>query len=166
MAREEWEATTYRFRAGFSRLALFLEATGLISIVAFAVWSYTATGDAGQFMFWLWFPVLLAGVIAWVTLFKLAHELRYQRGTLMWRSILRSGQVRCEEIRSVRNVMRTWPWPLVRIRTSQGPSVYVNAKSSFRAFVDALSQEDPRIQVDPKSYGSWRHRRVFDGSVD
>lgn len=166
MSGEEWGVKTYRFRARFPRLALFLQATGLISIVAFAIWSYATTGDAGQLKFWLWFPILVAGVFAWMAFFKLAYELRYQRGTLTWRSILRSGEARCEEIRSVRNVMRSWPWPLVRIRTSQGPSVYVNAKSSFRAFVDALSQDNPRIQVDLESYDSWRHRRVFDDSVD
>jgi hypothetical protein len=106
-------------------------------------------------LFWLLF-LSFGAAINWIDLFKIAFEMKVEGQVLKWRSPLGSGDVRCDQILTIRNVVGSFPWPLVRIRPSDGPSVYVYAKRSLRDFVDALLVENHRIEVDAKSYRSWR----------
>jgi hypothetical protein len=146
----------YRFSSPrFVPFTIFGHIAALFSFVALAVWALQHMGEAGDIWFWLLF-LAFAVVLTWVDLFKIAFEMRIEDQVLKWRCPLRSGDLRCDQILTIRNVLGSWPWPLVRIRPSDGPSVYVYAKRSVRDFVDGLLAENRGIEVDARSYRSWK----------
>lgn len=49
----------------------------------------------------------------------------------------------------------------MRIGGAGGPSVFTYAKRDLRAFVVALLSERPGIDVDQRSYRSWRYDSSF-----
>jgi hypothetical protein len=158
------EQPSYRFFSPkFVPFTILGHALILLGFVASAVWALLGEGGSGDSWFWLLFLPTGAGII-WVNLFKIAFELRIEDQLLRWRSPLWSGELRCDQILSVSNVLGSWPWPMVRIRPSDGPSVYINAKRPLRDFVDALLVENHSIEVDAKSYRSWRWMGPFDRS--
>jgi hypothetical protein len=101
--------------------------------------------------------VLLVGfsLIAWLNLFVVVYELHLDGPVLTWRSGLRSGEIRVETIHEVRNVV-PGPWPFVRIGVGAGPSLFVQARGPFGSFIDRLTEENPRVLVDPRSRRSWQ----------
>jgi hypothetical protein len=113
-----------------------------------------------------WVAVVIHGlwlvglIVAWVwwNLFLTAHELHVEGGIVRWIAPLRSGELPLPSIRSIRNVVPFWPWPLVRIGGSGGPSVFIYGTSELRPFVDALLERGG-IDVDERSYRSWHHDR-------
>jgi len=156
------EQPLYRFFSPrFVPFTVLGHALILVGFVAAAVWSLLGEGGGADLWFWLLFLSSGAAII-WINLFKVAFELTIGDRLLRWRSPLWSGEMRCDQIRSVRNVLGSWPWPMVRIRPSDGSSVYINAKRSLRDFVDALVMENHGIEVDAKSYRSWRWMGPFD----
>lgn len=156
------EARIYRFFSPkFARITILGHALILVGFVSAPVSSLLREGGRDDLWFWLVF-LSAGGALIWINLFKIACELTIGDRLLRWRSPLWSGEVRCDQILSVRNTLGSWPWPMVRIRASEGPSVYINAKRSLRDFVDAMLVENGGIEVDAKSYRSWRWMGPFD----
>jgi hypothetical protein len=109
------------------------------------------------------FAVLFVGfgLISWWNLILCAYELRLQDAAIEWRAPLRSGSLPLESVRSIRNVVPAWPWPLVRIGGVGGPSVFVYGKKPLRAFVDRMVAKRAGIKIDAASYASWRSTRWY-----
>lgn len=149
-------SSTYRlFRPRWVRVAIGAHAVGLLGLMIGWIVAIRAPrpGDI-----WVFAIVFLGyGFICWWNLFLFAYELRLEDGVLRWRALLRSGELPLQHIRSIRNVVPSWPWPLVRIGGPGGPSVFTSGTSGLRAFVDALVSERAGIDVDDRSYRSWRH---------
>jgi hypothetical protein len=130
----------------------------LFLFAAVAIWSLLQRTDPKADIAWFWVLFLLVyASITWINLFKTANELKIDGELLKWRSPFRSGEMPCRDVQSVRNIVPSWPWPVVRIGSSGGRNIYVLAKRSLQGFVDRLLVENHRIEVDAKSYQSWRH---------
>jgi len=151
---------TYRsYRQWYSRLTVAVHA---IIFVGFAIAGAVALsqGSGGGVFGVLGVLVIMfaSGLfIAWVNLFRFAFELTSEDDVLSWRSPLNSGRVHLIQLRSVRNVVPAWPWPLVRFECANGPSLFTWGRRDLRAFVDQLLAKAPALDVDADSYSSWRN---------
>jgi hypothetical protein len=149
------QSPTYRFSSMPGWVAVVIHALGLVGLTVACVVAILSPqpGD------WV-FAVLFVGwgFICWWNLYLTANELDLEDGVVRWRAPLRSGELPVQSIRSIRNVVPSW-WPLVRIGGPGGPSVFTYGTSELRAFVLALLSEWAGIDVDQRSYRSWRHDR-------
>ena len=147
--------STYRFFGPrWARVAIGAHAFALVGLViAFIPTIRSQEPDAWVFAFMF----VGFGFICWSNLFLEAYEIRLEDGVVRWRAPLRSGALPLQSIRSIRNVVPSWPWPLVRIGGSGGPSVFIPGTKELRAFVDDLASERIGIDVDQRSYRSWRY---------
>lgn len=128
---------------------------GLAFFLVFSLVAIAQMGMAGLGFSLIWFPA--ATLIAWLNLYLIVFELRLEDGQFKWRAPLRSGEVLVKEVRSVRNVVPTWPWPIVRFQIADQLSVFIIGKRSLRAFVDRLAAANPGFQIDARSYATWRY---------
>jgi hypothetical protein len=151
------QSPTYRlFAPRWVAVVIGAHALGLVGLTVACVVAIV-TPQPGIWVFAILFGGY--GLICWLNLFLTANELRLEDGVVRWRAPLRSGELPLQSIRSIRNVVPSWPWPVVRIGGPGGPSVFISGTSELRAFVDALLLERAGIEVDERSYRSWHHDR-------
>lgn len=154
------QAPTFRlFGPQWVPVAIGAHALGLV-LFAIAFTVAVRTPEPGDL--WVFTILFLAYVfICWWNLFVTAYELRLEDGIISWRAVLRSGELLARDIRSIRNVVPSWPWPFVRIGGPGSPSVFTSGTGNLPAFVDALISERAEIDVDERSYRSWHHSSPF-----
>jgi len=136
-----------------------LVAAHAIIFVGFAITSAVALSQgSGGGVFGV-FVIMFGGLlfITWVNVFRFAFELTLGDDVLTWRTPLKSGRVPLNQLRSVRNLVPTWPWPLVRLECANGPSLFTLGKRDLRAFVDQLVAKGLVLDIDAGSYSSWRY---------
>jgi hypothetical protein len=139
------------YRAWYAPFGIILHVVFLVGAVVAAV----SAGKAGIGFDVIFF--LAIGLISWLNLYVSVFELRLEDGQLKWRAPLRSGAVPLNKVRSIRNVIPAWPWPVVRFEIEGQMGAFISGKRSLRAFVDRMAAESPDLRIDRRSYATWRH---------
>jgi len=143
------------YRARYAPFVIIFCAAFLVVAVIGAV----SAGNSGFGFDILFFSC--TALISWLNLYVSVYELRLEDGQLHWRAPLRSGAAPLNRVRSIRNVVPSWPWPIVRFEIEGQMGAFISGKRSLRAFVDRMAAESPDLYVDRRSYATWRHERMI-----